>query len=140
MLAQAIMGSNSADIFKPTALFGPQAYVTCTIGIHRVGFVMVISGVASGISCILFTRLSKYTGRRSILTAATIAFWLITIFLLLWRITASYTWIIYLLAMVLGSFNGLYEPLANGESRLQLFQKRLVKVVASDTKPEMHYG
>lgn len=40
-----------------------QNYVTCALGIHYVGFVMMCFGASNSICSFLFGRLARYTGR-----------------------------------------------------------------------------
>lgn len=40
-----------------------QNYVTCALGIHYVGFVMMCFGAANSVCSFLFGRLARYTGR-----------------------------------------------------------------------------
>ncbi|XP_040285337.1 protein unc-93 homolog A-like [Bufo bufo] len=40
-----------------------KAYVTCTLGIHFVGYVMICFGATNSISSMVFGKLSQYTGR-----------------------------------------------------------------------------
>lgn len=45
-----------------------QNYVTCALGIHFVGFVMMCSGAVDSLCSIVFGRLSRYTGRPALLS------------------------------------------------------------------------
>uniref|UniRef100_A0A8C5WBV4 Protein unc-93 homolog A n=1 Tax=Leptobrachium leishanense TaxID=445787 RepID=A0A8C5WBV4_9ANUR len=62
-----------------------KAYVTCTIGLHFVGYVMICFGATNAICSYLFGKLSEYTGRILLymLAAATSASCIIA--LLLWH-------------------------------------------------------
>ncbi|XP_053315889.1 protein unc-93 homolog A-like [Spea bombifrons] len=62
-----------------------KAYVTCTLGIHFVGYVMICFGATNSICSLLFGKLSQYTGRITLfmLAAATSASCIIA--LLLWN-------------------------------------------------------
>ena len=51
----------------------PQAFITCTNGIHYVGFVMMVFGISDAICSFLLGRLEKYSGRITIFTAGGLA-------------------------------------------------------------------
>lgn len=46
-----------------TWLYVLQNYVTCALGIHYVGFVMICFGAVNSLSSYLFGKLAQYTGR-----------------------------------------------------------------------------
>ncbi|XP_022096277.1 protein unc-93 homolog A-like isoform X2 [Acanthaster planci] len=46
-----------------------KAFITCTNGIHYVGFVMMVFGISDAICSFLLGRLEKYSGRITIFTA-----------------------------------------------------------------------
>ncbi|KAM8952973.1 protein unc-93 homolog A-like [Pelodytes ibericus] len=61
-----------------------MAYVTCTLGIHFVGYVMICSGATSSICSLLFGKLVKYTGRIPLFLLAAVTSASCIIALLLW--------------------------------------------------------
>ncbi|XP_063297849.1 protein unc-93 homolog A-like, partial [Pelobates fuscus] len=62
-----------------------KAYVTCTLGIHFVGYVMICFGAANSICSILFGKISQYTGRIALFMFAALTSASCIIALLLWR-------------------------------------------------------
>uniref|UniRef100_A0A3Q1FRJ0 Protein unc-93 homolog A n=1 Tax=Acanthochromis polyacanthus TaxID=80966 RepID=A0A3Q1FRJ0_9TELE len=62
-----------------------QNYVTCALGIHYVGFVMMCFGASNSICSFLFGRLAQYTGRATLFCLAAVANLSCVIALLLWR-------------------------------------------------------
>ena len=56
------------DELKPISLSTLQNYVTCALGIHYVGFVMMCFGATNSICSFLFGRLARYTGRAALFT------------------------------------------------------------------------
>lgn len=40
-----------------------QAYVSCALGIHQIGYVMICFGVVNAICSIIFGSIMKYIGR-----------------------------------------------------------------------------
>ncbi|XP_038061555.1 protein unc-93 homolog A-like [Patiria miniata] len=59
-----------------------KAFITCTNGIHYVGFIMMVFGVSDAICSFLLGRLEKYSGRITIFTAGGLAH-MIIIFMLM---------------------------------------------------------
>ncbi|KAM4694256.1 protein unc-93 homolog A-like [Discoglossus pictus] len=62
-----------------------KAFVTCTLGIHFVGYVMICFGATNSICSLLFGKLSQYTGRISLFMLAAVTSASCIIALLLWR-------------------------------------------------------
>ncbi|KAM4025289.1 protein unc-93 homolog A-like [Anomaloglossus baeobatrachus] len=62
-----------------------KAYVTCTLGIHFVGYVMICFGATNAICSMLFGKLSQYTGRIALFLFAAATSGSCIIALLLWR-------------------------------------------------------
>ncbi|XP_060686987.1 protein unc-93 homolog A [Hemiscyllium ocellatum] len=62
-----------------------KAYVTCTIGIQFVGYVMICFGASNSIFSVIFGKLSKYTGRIPLFAFATITNLASIISLFLWN-------------------------------------------------------
>uniref|UniRef100_A0A3B3CE74 Protein unc-93 homolog A n=2 Tax=Oryzias melastigma TaxID=30732 RepID=A0A3B3CE74_ORYME len=60
-------------------------YVTCALGIHFVGFVMMCFGASNSLFSFLFGRISRYTGRAPLFLLAALANLSCIIALLLWR-------------------------------------------------------
>ncbi|XP_003456751.1 protein unc-93 homolog A [Oreochromis niloticus] len=60
-------------------------YVTCALGIHYVGFVMMCFGASNSLCSILFGRLARYTGRAPLFALAALTNLSCIIALLYWR-------------------------------------------------------
>ncbi|XP_068199315.1 protein unc-93 homolog A [Antennarius striatus] len=60
-------------------------YVTCALGIHFVGYVMMCFGAANSLSSFLFGRLARYTGRAALFFLAALINFSCIIALLFWR-------------------------------------------------------
>nr|XP_061806424.1 protein unc-93 homolog A-like [Nerophis lumbriciformis] len=60
-------------------------YVTCALGIHYVGFVMMCFGASNSLCSFLFGRLARYTGRALLFLLAAVANFSCIIALLFWR-------------------------------------------------------
>eukprot|EP00064_Thunnus_orientalis_P021249 superscaffoldBa00006331_g21407 len=60
-------------------------YVTCALGIHYVGFVMMCFGASNSLCSFLFGRLARYTGRAALIFLAALANFSCIIALLFWK-------------------------------------------------------
>ncbi|CAL1586600.1 unnamed protein product [Knipowitschia caucasica] len=60
-------------------------YVTCALGIHYVGFIMMCFGASNSLCSFLFGRLARYTGRSTLFALAAVINLACIIALLLWR-------------------------------------------------------
>uniref|UniRef100_G3NU85 Protein unc-93 homolog A n=1 Tax=Gasterosteus aculeatus TaxID=69293 RepID=G3NU85_GASAC len=60
-------------------------YVTCALGIHFVGYVMMCFGASNSLCSFLFGRLARYTGRTALFAIAALANFACIIALLFWR-------------------------------------------------------
>ncbi|XP_042359928.1 protein unc-93 homolog A [Plectropomus leopardus] len=60
-------------------------YVTCALGIHFVGYVMMCFGAANSLCSFLFGRLARYTGRAALFFFAALTNFACIIALLYWR-------------------------------------------------------
>ncbi|XP_047657254.1 protein unc-93 homolog A isoform X3 [Tachysurus fulvidraco] len=60
-------------------------YVTCALGIHYVGFVMICFGAVNSLSSYLFGKLAQYTGRITLFCLAAVINLSCVIALLFWR-------------------------------------------------------
>ncbi|XP_069625375.1 protein unc-93 homolog A [Ranitomeya imitator] len=62
-----------------------KSYVTCSLGIHFVGYVMICFASTNAICSLLFGKLSQYTGRIFLFTFAAVTNLAVIIALLLWK-------------------------------------------------------
>ncbi|XP_029984620.1 protein unc-93 homolog A-like [Sphaeramia orbicularis] len=60
-------------------------YVTCALGIHFVGFIMMCFGAANSLCSFLFGRLARYTGRAALFFFAALTNFACILALLFWR-------------------------------------------------------
>ncbi|KAM4633250.1 protein unc-93 homolog A [Polymixia lowei] len=60
-------------------------YVTCALGIHYVGYVMICFGAANSISSIVFGKLSEYTGRAPLFLLGAVTNFCCILALLYWK-------------------------------------------------------
>uniref|UniRef100_H2SU40 Protein unc-93 homolog A n=1 Tax=Takifugu rubripes TaxID=31033 RepID=H2SU40_TAKRU len=90
-----------------------QNYVTCALGIHYIGFVMMCFGATNSISSFLFGRLARYTGRAALmcLAAATNLSCIITF--LLWKPDPKQLHVFFLLAALWGMADAVWQTQTN---------------------------
>ncbi|XP_061234517.1 protein unc-93 homolog A isoform X3 [Neopsephotus bourkii] len=62
-----------------------KAYVTCALGIHYVGYVMICFSAVNSLCSLLFGKISQFTGRKLLFALATITNTACIIALLLWK-------------------------------------------------------
>ncbi|XP_003971963.1 protein unc-93 homolog A isoform X1 [Takifugu rubripes] len=88
-------------------------YVTCALGIHYIGFVMMCFGATNSISSFLFGRLARYTGRAALmcLAAATNLSCIITF--LLWKPDPKQLHVFFLLAALWGMADAVWQTQTN---------------------------
>lgn len=73
-MEQAFIGADFTQVPLPKIfvenrhkIFFLQAYVSCALGIHLIGYVMICFGVVNAICSIVFGSIMKYIGRIPIL-------------------------------------------------------------------------
>ncbi|XP_046330266.2 protein unc-93 homolog A-like [Haliotis rufescens] len=89
------------------------SYVSCPIGIHMVGFVMATYGVVTSLSALLFSRVAKYTGRYLLFCAAASSQAGLFTVLFLWTPTQADTKYIFMVPMVWGMGEGIWQTQSN---------------------------
>ena len=101
---------------KIKSYFVMQAFVTCSLGIHRVGFVMICFGATDACFSLTLGRLTKYTGRIPVfISGAVIHFAVITI-MLIWRPDYHMIWVFYVVAALLGYCDAVWQTQINGKT------------------------
>ncbi|XP_041979541.1 UNC93-like protein [Aricia agestis] len=84
------------------------AYVSCVIGTGSIGFVMMGSGIADAIGCLVTGYLSKITGRVPLITLAFIVQGALYTFMLTWRPQADHQAVVYGIAMIWGACDSIW--------------------------------
>lgn len=62
-----------------------QSYVSCTIGVRKVGYVMIAFGVTNALTSFLIGRLEVYIGRKLIFTVGGVFNFVTILWMLLWK-------------------------------------------------------
>ncbi|XP_048582467.1 protein unc-93 homolog A [Nematostella vectensis] len=89
------------------------AFVTCSLGVHRVGFVMICFGVTDAAFSFILGRLTKYTGRLPIFISGMLVHMTAIITMLTWRPDAQLIWVYYVLAALQGFCDAVWQTQIN---------------------------
>ncbi|XP_020826077.1 protein unc-93 homolog A-like [Phascolarctos cinereus] len=90
-----------------------KSYVTCALGIHNVGFVMICFSGATSLCSLMFGKLSQYTGRKVLYAIGTTIQGSCMIFLLLWKPHPSQKIIFFFLAAFWGMGDAVFQTQNN---------------------------
>jgi predicted MFS family arabinose efflux permease len=92
-----------------------QAYVSCALGIHQIGYVMICFGVVNAICSVVFGSIMKYIGRFSIITFGTVVHMGIFSYLLFWRPHPDNPLIFFVISGLWGVGDAVWQTQINGE-------------------------
>lgn len=90
-----------------------QAFITCSLGIHRVGFVMICFGATDAFFSLTLGRLTKYTGRIPVFISGALIHLSVIIMMLIWRPHHSLLWVFYVIAALLGYCDAVWQTQIN---------------------------
>ncbi|CAJ1077972.1 protein unc-93 homolog A [Xyrichtys novacula] len=88
-------------------------YVSCALGIHYVGYVMMCFGAANSLCSILFGRLARYTGRAALFALAAVANFSCVLGLLFWRPHPDQTPIFFVFPALWGMADAIWQTQTN---------------------------
>lgn len=91
-----------------------QAYVSCALGIHLIGYVMICFGVVNAICSIIFGSIMKYIGRIPIIALGAIVHGAIVIVMLFWRPHPENPLIFFAIAGLWGVGDAVWQTQING--------------------------
>jgi MFS family permease len=91
-----------------------QAYVSCALGIHQIGYVMICFGVVNAICSIIFGSIMKYIGRKPIIALGTLTHGIIVIYMLFWRPTPSSPLLFFAMSGLWGVGDAVWQTQING--------------------------
>ena len=92
-----------------------QAYVSCGIGVHMVGYVMICYGVCDALCSVSFSTLVKLVGRVPVFTMGAVINFGVIIALIHWRPHPDDTPIFFVLAGLWGVSDAVWQTQINGE-------------------------
>jgi len=91
-----------------------QAYVSCALGIHQIGYVMICFGVVNAICSVVFGTLMKYIGRFSIIMLGTVLHMGIFSYLLFWRPHPDHPFVFFIISGLWGVGDAVWQTQING--------------------------
>lgn len=106
--AVCLFGIMFYSLLQAAFLFGEfnKAFVTCSIGIEFVGFIMMVTAFASANAAFWNGRIQKYSGRIPLLGAAFCCQAFVLVVLLLWTPNPDMKWLYFLLVVFWGIGDG----------------------------------
>lgn len=91
-----------------------QAYVSCALGIHTIGYVMICFGVVNAICSLLFGSVMKYIGRCPIMVLGAAVHAGLVVWLLIWRPSPESQMIFYIISGLWGVGDAVWQTQVNG--------------------------
>lgn len=90
-----------------------KSYISCPVGIQTIGFVMATYGGSTTVFALLLSRLSKYSGRRVLFAVASVVNLGTFVVLYLWKPSADYVTVIYIVPIAWGLAEGIWQTQSN---------------------------
>ncbi|KAM9354941.1 protein unc-93 homolog A [Pholidichthys leucotaenia] len=88
-------------------------YVTCALGIHFVGFVMMCFGASNSLCSFFFGRIARYTGRAALFAFAAVANFSCIIALLFWRPDPDQLVVFFVFPALWGMADAIWQTQTN---------------------------
>ena len=93
-----------------------QSFISCPVGIQTIGFVMAAYGCSTTVFALLLSRLSKYAGRYLLFAVAGAVNLVTLIVMYIWKPTSDHMALIYVVPIVWGLAEGIWQTQSNGMS------------------------
>ncbi|KAJ8020378.1 Protein unc-93-like A [Holothuria leucospilota] len=90
-----------------------KSYVTCTVGVEWIGYVMICYGITIALFSPFWGSLAKLTGRFVIFTTGTIIFGILIVVLLTWAPKADQLWVMFVSSGLRGVTGAAWETQMN---------------------------
>lgn len=100
-----------------------QAYVSCALGIHLIGYVMICFGVVNAICSIVFGTVMKYVGRASIIALGALTHGGLIIYMLFWRPHPDSPLIFFAVSGLWGVGDAVWQTQINGKFQYTIIKK-----------------
>ncbi|XP_011631839.1 UNC93-like protein [Pogonomyrmex barbatus] len=91
-----------------------QAYISCALGVHRVGYVMICFGVVNAGCSLLFGSLMKFVGRQPLMALGAIVHSSLIVVLLMWKPHPDNPYIFYSVSGLWGVGDAVWQTQVNG--------------------------
>ena len=96
-------------------IFSYQSYVTCTVGVGWVGYVMICYGVTDAICSLVSGRLIKHVGRIPVFTFGALVHMALILTLLFWVPTKDQLAVCFVIAACWGASDAVWQTQINGK-------------------------
>ncbi|EEC13648.1 potassium channel, putative [Ixodes scapularis] len=100
---------------KVDGLAKSAAYVSCSLGIHNVGFVMITFGLTDAIFSMVFGSIIKVVGRIPIFVFGAMVNAAIIMLLYLWKSSPEEPYVFFIIAGCWGLGDAVWQTQVNGE-------------------------
>nr|XP_006122982.1 protein unc-93 homolog A isoform X1 [Pelodiscus sinensis]XP_006122983.1 protein unc-93 homolog A isoform X1 [Pelodiscus sinensis]XP_025040355.1 protein unc-93 homolog A isoform X1 [Pelodiscus sinensis] len=90
-----------------------KSYVTCALGIHYVGYVMISFSVTNSLCSLLFGKISQFTGRKALFALASITNLACIIPLLLWKPHPNQLAVFFIFPALWGFADAIWQTQTN---------------------------
>ena len=92
-----------------------QSYVTCTVGVGWVGYVMICYGVTDALCSFLAGRLVKHVGRVTLFTFGAVMQMALIFTLVFWVPSKDQLVVLFIIAACWGTADAVWQTQINGE-------------------------
>lgn len=98
-----------------------QAYISCALGVHKVGYVMMCFGVVNAGCSLLFGSVMKFVGRQPLMALGGVVHAALIGVLLVWRPHPDNPYVFYTLSGLWGVGDAVWQTQVNGKSNSCIF-------------------
>ncbi|OXU27596.1 hypothetical protein TSAR_007442 [Trichomalopsis sarcophagae] len=91
-----------------------QAYISCALGVHRVGYVMICFGVVNAGCSLLFGSVMKFVGRQPLMALGAVVHAALIGVLLIWRPHPDSSYVFYTVSGLWGVGDAVWQTQVNG--------------------------
>ncbi|XP_034176006.1 UNC93-like protein [Osmia lignaria lignaria] len=91
-----------------------QAYISCALGVHKVGYVMICFGVVNAACSLLFGSLMKFVGRQPLMVLGAIVHVSLVVVLLHWKPNPENPYVFYTVSGLWGVGDAVWQTQVNG--------------------------
>ncbi|XP_050805087.1 protein unc-93 homolog A isoform X4 [Gopherus flavomarginatus] len=90
-----------------------KSYVTCALGIHFVGYVMISFSAANSFCSLIFGKISQFTGRKALFALAAVTNFACIIALLLWKPHPNQLAVFFIFSALWGLADAIWQTQTN---------------------------
>lgn len=94
-----------------------QAYISCALGVHRVGYVMICFGVVNALCSLLFGSVMKFVGRQPVMALGAVVHLSLIGVLLMWTPDPRNSYVFYSVSGLWGVGDAVWQTQVNGNHR-----------------------